>query len=122
MADTCLFPDDGMGLVILTNKSRTPLPQLLIRHASDRLLGLEPIDWLAEGLDRRKKGQDAEKEAKKKKETLYVDIDAAVKRRISRLADRRYRKLNAEVEIALTRYLDQEEPKEGLSRKVEEDE
>src|SRR5262249_21330321 len=35
----------------------------------DRLLGLEPVDWLAEGLDRRTKGLDAAKEAKKKKDT-----------------------------------------------------
>ena len=35
-----------------------------------RLLGLEPIDWLAEGLDRRTKSLAAEKEAKKKKETV----------------------------------------------------
>jgi CubicO group peptidase (beta-lactamase class C family) len=70
VADTCLFPDDGMGLVVLTNKDGTPLPQLIVRHASDRLLGLEPIDWLAEGLDRQTKGLAAEKDAKKKKETV----------------------------------------------------
>ena len=27
-ANTCLFPDDGMGLVVLTNKDGTPLPEL----------------------------------------------------------------------------------------------
>src|SRR5262249_29624867 len=53
-----------------TNKNGTPLPGLIVEHASDRLLGLAPIDWLAEGLDRRNKGLDAEKEAKKKKETV----------------------------------------------------
>jgi hypothetical protein len=59
-----------MGIVVLTNKDGTPLPALIVRHASDRLLGLNPIDWLAEGLDRRNKGLDAQKEAKKKKETV----------------------------------------------------
>jgi hypothetical protein len=53
--------------------------------------------------------------AKKKKETLYVDIDADVKQRMVRLSDARLRKLNAEVEIALRRYLTEEEPKESLS-------
>jgi CubicO group peptidase (beta-lactamase class C family) len=69
-AETCLFPDDGMGIVVLTNKDGSPLPSLIIRHAADRLLGLEPIDWLAEGLDRRNKGLAAEKEAKTKKATV----------------------------------------------------
>ncbi len=69
-ADTCLFPDDAMGIVVLTNKDGTPLPSLIVRHAADRVLGLEPIDWLAEGLDRRNKALDAEKAAKKKKETV----------------------------------------------------
>jgi Arc/MetJ family transcription regulator len=52
--------------------------------------------------------------AKKKKETLYVDIDADVKQRMVRLSDARLRKLNAEVEIALRRYLKEEEPKQPL--------
>jgi CubicO group peptidase (beta-lactamase class C family) len=69
-SQTCLFPDDGMGLVVLTNKNGTPLPELIVRHASDRLLGLSPIDWLAEGLDKRTKALDAEKEAKKKKDSV----------------------------------------------------
>jgi hypothetical protein len=69
-ANTCLFPDDGLGLVVLTNKDGTPLPETITRHASDRLLSLEPIDWLTEALDRRNKALDAAKEAKKKKESV----------------------------------------------------
>ncbi|HZW34487.1 MAG TPA: DUF3471 domain-containing protein, partial [Isosphaeraceae bacterium] len=69
-AETCLFPDDGLGIVVLNNKNSSPLPGLVAQHASDRLLGLEPIDWLAEGLDRRTKSLAAEKEAKTKKETV----------------------------------------------------
>jgi CubicO group peptidase (beta-lactamase class C family) len=69
-AETCLFPDDGMGIVVLTNMNGTNLPDLIVNHAADRLLGLKPIDWLAEGLDRRTKGLAAEKEAKKKKESV----------------------------------------------------
>jgi hypothetical protein len=69
-SETSLFPDDGMGIVVLTNKEGSPLPDLIVHHAADRLLGLEPIDWLAEGLDQNKKREDARKEeAKKKKET-----------------------------------------------------
>ncbi len=69
-AETCLFPDDGIGLVVLTNKDGSPLPGLIGQHAADRLLGLAPIDWLAEGLDRRTKGLEAEKAAKTKKDTV----------------------------------------------------
>ena len=48
----------------------------------------------------------------KKKATLYVDIDADTKARMERLAKARRRKINAEVELALERYLAEEEPKE----------
>jgi hypothetical protein len=70
VAETCLFPDDGMGIVVLANKDGSPLPQLIVRHATDRLLCLEPIDWLAEGRDRRNKTLDAAKAAKKKKDSV----------------------------------------------------
>ncbi len=46
------------------------MPELITRHATDRLLNLEPIDWLAEGLEKRTKGLDAQKEARKKKESV----------------------------------------------------
>jgi CubicO group peptidase (beta-lactamase class C family) len=69
-AETCLFPDDGTGIVVLTNINGTNLAGLIANHAADRLLGLKPIDWLAEALDRRTKGLAAEKEAKKKKESM----------------------------------------------------
>jgi CubicO group peptidase (beta-lactamase class C family) len=69
-AETCLFPDDGMGIIVLTNKNGTPIPGLIVNHAADRLLDLKPIDWLGEGLDRRTKGLAAEKEAKTKKESV----------------------------------------------------
>ncbi|MGP0062888.1 MAG: serine hydrolase [Isosphaeraceae bacterium] len=69
-AETCLLPDDRMGIVVLSNKDGSPLPSLIVRHASDRLLGLAPIDWLAEGLDRRNKALEAEKAARKQKGTV----------------------------------------------------
>jgi hypothetical protein len=69
-SETSLFPDDGVGIVVLANKEGSPLPDLIAMHAADRLLGLEPIDWLAEGLDQSKKRENARKEeAKKKKDT-----------------------------------------------------
>jgi predicted transcriptional regulator len=55
------------------------------------------------------------------KATLYVDIDASLKKRMDRLAEVRHRKLNAEVSLALDRYLREEEPKEGLAEEDVED-
>ncbi|NOX87905.1 MAG: serine hydrolase, partial [Calditrichaeota bacterium] len=61
------FPNDGIGMVVLANKEGTPLPEILTRHAADRIFNLKPIDWNQEGLERRKKGKEAEKESKKTK-------------------------------------------------------
>jgi CubicO group peptidase (beta-lactamase class C family) len=63
-----LFPQDGLGIVALTNKGASGLPSVVTLHAADRLLGLEPIDWNREGLARRAQGQEATKEAKERKE------------------------------------------------------
>jgi CubicO group peptidase (beta-lactamase class C family) len=67
-ANTCLFPDDGLAIVVLNNMNGSRLPDLITKHASDRLLGLDTIDWLGEGLDKKTKGRDAEKDAKKNKD------------------------------------------------------
>jgi CubicO group peptidase (beta-lactamase class C family) len=66
-----LFPDDGLGLVSFTNIG-SPLSGILNQHAADRILGLEPIDWNGEGLERRAKGEEAEKKAAEKKQTMRV--------------------------------------------------
>lgn len=58
----------------------------------------------------------------KKKVPLYVDIDPDIRRRINRMAEVHDRKLNAEVQRALQRYLDTEEKREGLGPLPAEDE
>ncbi len=65
-----LLPEDGIGMVVLSNKSGTGLPELLVRHASDRLLALPPIDWSAEALARRDAAEKAAEEAEAKKQTV----------------------------------------------------
>jgi len=64
-----LLPDDGIGIVVLTNKGGTRLPELLVRHASDRLLGLKAIEWNRDALLQREQGRELAREAKEKKET-----------------------------------------------------
>jgi CubicO group peptidase (beta-lactamase class C family) len=64
-----MLPQDGVGFVALVNKNGTPLPELLVRHASDLILNLEAKDWIAEAAERKAKGEEAEEEAKQKKHT-----------------------------------------------------
>jgi predicted transcriptional regulator len=46
---------------------------------------------------------------------LYLEIDSDLKERLVRLADLRSRKITAEAVLALRRYVEEEERKEGLS-------
>jgi hypothetical protein len=55
--------------VVLVNKSGTPLPDLVMRHATDRLLGLERRDWNAEALAKQELRDKEDKKAEEKKET-----------------------------------------------------
>ena len=66
-----LFPQDGLGFVVLANRSgANGLEEDLVRHAADRILKLAPIDWNGEALRRRAQGIVAEKEARATKGTL----------------------------------------------------
>lgn len=60
------FPQDGLGFVILSNKNGTGLPELLIRHAADKIFGLEEKDWIGEAEERLTAGREADQEAEKK--------------------------------------------------------
>ncbi|MGB8952455.1 MAG: serine hydrolase [Candidatus Aminicenantales bacterium] len=63
-----MLPQDGFGFVVLANKNATALPELLIRTATDRLLGLEAIDWIGEAAKRQEEAEQAQKKAQEKKE------------------------------------------------------
>lgn len=65
-----LFPQDGVGLVALANRGGTGLPELALRHAVDRIFGLEPIDWKGEAVARYNKAKEAGKEAEARRETV----------------------------------------------------
>jgi CubicO group peptidase (beta-lactamase class C family) len=68
----CFFPRDGLGLVVLTNMNGTGLPELLVRHAADVVLGLEPKDWIGEAAALKAKGEDLTKESEQKKASRRV--------------------------------------------------
>jgi len=61
------LPDDGLGFVVLTNMNGTGYPELLIRTATDRILGLEKQDWVGDAAKQREKASaESEKAAEKK--------------------------------------------------------
>jgi hypothetical protein len=62
------------------------------------------------------KKKPTDREQPPKKEVLYVEMDAQLKRRLVRLAElpHRNRKISAEAIIAIRRYVEEEEAKEGL--------
>jgi len=68
-----LFPNDGIGIIALANKNGTGLPGIITKHAADRILDLEPIDWNKEGLESREKGMEAQKSAEEKKGVTRIE-------------------------------------------------
>jgi CubicO group peptidase (beta-lactamase class C family) len=66
-----LFPDDDLGLVSFNN-GQSEISPLICNHAVDRILGLEPIDWLGEAKEERDKGIEAEDEAKERKQATRI--------------------------------------------------
>lgn len=72
-----LFPEDQLGLVAFTN-SGSVLPDLVNRVAADRILGLEPVNWLGEALERHLKRKAIQDEAEAKR-----DADRKMKTRPS---------------------------------------
>src|SRR5262249_27026993 len=65
-----MLPDDKMGIVILTNLSGSPLPDLIMYDVYDHLLNLDPVDWNKRfEADHEKQKKDAA-EAKNKPDTV----------------------------------------------------
>lgn len=64
------LPMDGVGVVVLSNRDGTPLPEVVARTAIDRLLALPAIDWNARLLSRAEAGEKAFDKAKEK-----MDLD-----------------------------------------------
>ncbi|MEO1366574.1 MAG: DUF3471 domain-containing protein, partial [Acidobacteriota bacterium] len=67
-----LYPDDDLGIVAFTNIG-SGLPALLSSTVADRVLGLEPVDWLGEALARMAAGEAELAAAEEKAEDAKVD-------------------------------------------------
>jgi CubicO group peptidase (beta-lactamase class C family) len=61
-----LWPNDGLGFVVLTNRDGTGLPELLIRTAADRILGLAAEDWIGDAAKKLAEGEAVGKKAEEK--------------------------------------------------------
>lgn len=48
-----MLPRDSLGFVVLTNRNATPVPMLLVRHLTDRFLGMAPRNHSGKALARR---------------------------------------------------------------------
>ena len=66
------LPDDGLGFVILTNMDGSAYPAMILRAATDRILGLEPRDWIGDTAKRLDQAEGATKKAEEKKTTRKV--------------------------------------------------
>lgn len=67
-----LYPQDGVGIVVLTNQNGSPLPDLVSLHAADRIFGLPQRNWNAEALARRAAGEVEQRQAEQKKQSVRV--------------------------------------------------
>jgi N-acyl-D-amino-acid deacylase len=64
-----MLPQEKIGLIILTNLSgNRPVPVCVTRYVFDRLLGLEPIDWVARAKELDSKAEKAGEEARKRED------------------------------------------------------
>lgn len=70
IAAVSLFPNDNLGIVVLANKTGTALPELVVRHAADRLLKLESKDWNHKALTRWIAAKGEQKKGEEKKDTF----------------------------------------------------
>lgn len=62
------FPQEEVGMVILTNMNGSGLNNMIARHAADRLLGLSRDDWNGKALAKRALARAEQKKAKAKLE------------------------------------------------------
>jgi len=44
-ASTTFYPNDSIGIVVLANQSNSPVPEILKRVYTDKLLGLKYVNW-----------------------------------------------------------------------------
>lgn len=66
IASTCFFPNDSIGIVVLSNQDSRIVPAVVRRIISDRMLGLSKINWNQQNLDAAAKARKQADSAKTK--------------------------------------------------------
>ena len=72
ITEVALFPDQHLGVVVLSNSSSVGLSGTLAKTVADRMLGLAPRDWLGEDAKKYAQRKSIEKEADKNKTAAQV--------------------------------------------------
>jgi CubicO group peptidase (beta-lactamase class C family) len=67
-----LLPDDGVGVVVLTNMDGTPVRDILTYNVLDRFIGGKQVPWNARIRDRYKEMREGEKKGKGKRKSDRV--------------------------------------------------
>ena len=75
-ANTCFFPSDSIGIVVLTNQNGSSVPSVVRNIIADRVLYVTPTDWNKSLKDKQVK---AIKEQKEAKETAITNKKAGTK-------------------------------------------
>jgi hypothetical protein len=65
-AELAFLPNDGVGVVVLTNLDGTGMPNAIAYNVFDRLLGLDQVPWSQRYLQQEIKRRESEQEAKNK--------------------------------------------------------
>lgn len=64
-ADVTLFPEENLGIVVLTNKDGSGIPSLLSLYIADRMLDHEEYDWFEEKMGRNRRAMEAAEDKEK---------------------------------------------------------
>lgn len=67
-----LMPDDGVGVVVLTNMDATPVRDIIPYNVFDRFIDRKTVSWNARMKDRRKEMREGQKRGKGKRQTDRV--------------------------------------------------
>lgn len=76
-ASTCFYPSDSIGIIILTNQSASPVPNLLRNIFSDRLLGVKYYAWNDTAMKKLNEMKSRDKDDKKKDTAAVAKIKGA---------------------------------------------
>jgi CubicO group peptidase (beta-lactamase class C family) len=78
------MPSENVGMIVLTNKSgNNPVPTIVTRGVYDRVLELDPVDWVGRTKEQQAAGEDSEQEGEEESgqvegTSLSHDLEAYV--------------------------------------------